>query len=36
MEISMKPIYKTNDVHDCGKCEIKLSKQGKYCLSNCC
>lgn len=34
METSLEPIYKTNEVHDSGQCETKLSKQGKYCLSN--
>lgn len=27
METSLEPIYKTHEVHDCGKCEPKLAKQ---------
>lgn len=34
MKTSLEPIHETNEVHDCGKCETKLSKQGRYCLSN--
>lgn len=27
METSLEPIYKTHEVHNCGKCEPKLAKQ---------
>lgn len=27
METSLELIYKTHEVHDCGKCETKLAKQ---------
>lgn len=34
MKTSLEPIHETNEVHDCGKWETKLSKQGMHCLSN--